>query len=495
MQAEHPIDISGIPEEQAREILSLVQAQVELKNNRKIDLYYPETGSLSRHNYPKHMRVFSAGVTYRERGMVAANRVGKSEGVGAYETALHLTGQYPEWWTGRKYTRAINSWACGDTNQTVRDIAQFKLLGKPGEEGSGMIPRDCILDIKKKHGTPDAVETVIVKHVSGGSSRLVFKAYEQGRKSFQGVEQDFIWVDEEPPMGVYGEIYMRTTDVGAGPGMILLTFTPLLGVSDVVLRFMPDGKVPAEADMISRFVVNATWDDAPHLSDEEKQELWENCEPHLREARAKGVPSLGSGAIYPIHEGDVVVDDFEIPDFWPRAYALDVGWNCTAALWGALDIESDVVYLYSAHKQGKQVPAVHSSAIKSRGDWIPGVADPGALGKSQVDGKQLLYEYINDGLDLVPADNAVEAGLHVVWSRLSTGRLRVFKSLTQWFNEFRLYRRDENGQIVKKNDHLMDCTRYLIKSGIHNMKTKPQPKGRGNFSLIQGGRGNAWMSA
>jgi hypothetical protein len=65
------------------------------------------------------------------------------------------------------------------------------------------------------------------------------------------------------------------------------------------------------------------------------------------------------------------------------------------------------------------------------------------------------------------ADNAVEAGIFAVWERLVSGRLKVFKSLTAWFNEYRIYRRDENGKVAAdQDDHIMDCTRYLILSGM-----------------------------
>lgn len=215
-----------------------------------------------------------------------------------------------------------------------------------------------------------------------------------------------------------------------------------------------------------KYVVMATWDDVPHLTDEDKKELWEAIPPHQRDARSKGIPQLGSGAIYPVPEDSIVVDDFELPIYWPRAYALDVGWRCTAALWGAWDRHSDVVYLYSAYKRGKAEPATHVDAIKGRGEWIPGVIDPASSGASQLDGRRLCDEYTQMGLNLAFAENAVEAGIHAVYRRLVSGRLKVFRSLVPWFEEYRLYRRDENGKIVKDNDHLMDCTRYLIMSGM-----------------------------
>lgn len=224
---------------------------------------------------------------------------------------------------------------------------------------------------------------------------------------------------------------------------------------------------------MTKHVVTATWDDAPHLTEEAKAELLSEIPPHLRDARTKGIPTLGSGAIYPVPESEIVCDPIEIPDHWPRAYGFDVGWNRTAAIWGAVDREAQTTYLYAEHYRGQAEPAVHAEAIRARGKWIPGVIDPASRGRGQKDGAQLLQDYLDLGLDISLAVNAVEAGLYAVWQRLSGGRLKVFKSCGNWLDEYRLYRRDENGKIVKEHDHLMDATRYLIVSGLDIARVKP----------------------
>ena len=165
-----------------------------------------------------------------------------------------------------------------------------------------------------------------------------------------------------------------------------------------------------------------------------------------------------------------------VPGHWPRAYGLDVGWNRTAAVWGALDRDSDVLYLYSEHYVGEAEPSVHASAIQARGKWIRGAIDPASRGRTQTDGRQLLQMYTDLGLDLTMADNAVEAGIYRVWQRLTSGRLKAFESLQQWFAEFRLYRRDEKGKVVKERDHLMDATRHLEMEMLNIGKTEPKPK-------------------
>lgn len=453
---------------QKAELITLLKEKQRREDTRMITRLYPETGPFRRELYAKHMEFFRAGAKYRERGFFAGNRVGKTI-AGGFEAVCHLTGNYPDWWEGRRFPRPIRAWACGTTGQTVRDVLQRKLLGPADNMGTGLIPGDTILDTKRRAGSvPDTIETVYVRHSTGGVSSLTLKSYEQGRKAFEGDEQDMIMLDEEPPVAIYTECLTRTMTT---QGLVMLLFTPLQGLSDTVLLFMPGGKVPAEVG--KRYVIQATWDDAPHLSENDKQDIIDSYLPHERDARSKGIPQLGSGRIYPIPEEELLVDDFVVPDHWIQAYGFDVGWNATAAVWGALNRESDVLYLTSCYKQGEQLPVVHAASIKARGEWIPGLADPAALGRGQKDGTKLMLEYCDLGLKLVTAENAVEAGILAVYKRMTTGRLKVFKSLTQWLEEFRLYRRNEKGAIVKSFDHLMDCTRYMNKSIVSVGIVKP----------------------
>jgi hypothetical protein len=228
------------------------------------------------------------------------------------------------------------------------------------------------------------------------------------------------------------------------------------------------------------FYVQAGWEDVPHISEAERRELLQAIPPHQVDARTKGIPVLGSGQIYPVDERHVACEPFQVPTYWPRGYGLDVGWNFTAAAWMAHDVDADVVYITDAYKAGKAEPPVHAAAIRARGEWMEGEIDPASRSRTQTDGAQLMEIYSEYGLWLNPADNAREAGIAAVWERLSTGRLKVFKHLSDWFGEFRIYRRDERGQVVKVNDHLMDATRYRIMR-LHRMVGE-------NIGLHGGGR-------
>jgi len=227
--------------------------------------------------------------------------------------------------------------------------------------------------------------------------------------------------------------------------------------------------------MSGKYTVNAGWDHVPHLSEEEKASQLAAYQPYQREARSKGLPLLGAGAIYPVAEDYVLCDPFEIPDWMPQCYALDVGWNRTAALWAACDANTDIVYLYSEHYRGDAEPPIHANAILARGKWIPGVIDPAARGRGQKDGEQLIEIYKRLGLEhLAPARNDLEAGIHECWIRLSTGRMKAFRTLQNWLQEYRFYHRDDKGRVKDgQADHLMDTMRYIVLSGLKRAAVRP----------------------
>ncbi len=236
-----------------------VMGQITEKNGQRLfyDIYPDqdtpkENGAVmhARHRYSKHLEFFEAGAVYRERCFMAANRVGKTFGAGGYETVCHLTGDYPPWWKGRRFETAVQWWAAGRSNETTRDIIQATLLGsikhRDGRKhfsGTGVIPGELLGGVTWKAGITDLADTIKVRHVSGDWSTLGLKSYAQGRGSFEGTSQHGIWLDEEPPLDVYGECLIRTATTD---GIIMLTFTPLEGMSEVVLGFLPEEMRPQD---------------------------------------------------------------------------------------------------------------------------------------------------------------------------------------------------------------------------------------------------------
>lgn len=454
---------------------------------------------------PKHRAALFGTSKYREMLVLGGNRVGKTR-LGAYLTAICATGLYPDWWQGIRFDHPVNCWAIGKTSQTTRDTCQKELIGPADALGSGLIPLDCIGKIAKMSKPADAVESVRIKHVPSGKwSTIGFKSYEQSAASFYGTAMHLIWPDEPCPELVYHEAVMRTASTG---GKIFHTITPKEGLTRMLAEFLSScdllegteslpglevakalmaqqqmemdqdsGLILPKAPKGSRAAVSIGWDSAPWLSEETKQELLAATPPYLRDTVSRGTPSLGLSAVYPVSLDTIMCKPEEmiaIPDHWRRVYGMDVGGK-TAAVFLAHDPDSDIVYVtaeYYSEQQPKEVVAARIRQIA--GDWMPGVIDPAARQRSQTDGQRLLAEYRRLGLKLHVADNAINAGIHEVWSRLASKRCRFWPLCPKLQEEYTLYRYDDNPsnpKPIKQHDHEMDALRYGI-MGLKHAKPK-----------------------
>lgn len=226
-------------------LLLLLEEKKKREHENMLFTCYPETGKFARAGYDRHLKFFAAGAHHKERALIASNRSGKSFAA-SFEMALHLTGLYDlfPWWEGKRFHEPVLAWSAGKTNETTRDILQRYLLGPRHDLGSGMIPKHLIIKVTTKTGIPDAIQDVHVRHASGGISEESFKSYIQGVDSFMGVSRHVIHLDEEPEnTSIYSECVTRTMTTD---GIVMSTFTPLNGLSDVVLGFLPGGRFPPD---------------------------------------------------------------------------------------------------------------------------------------------------------------------------------------------------------------------------------------------------------
>ncbi len=432
-----------------------IEAELEY---RRLDLYRP---------YPKQRAFHAAALTHRERLFLAGNQLGKTMSAGA-ETAMHLTGRYPVAWPGRVWQRGVIGWAASETGELTRDTVERMLLGRAGKRGTGMVPADAILDLTASRGAADAIATARIRHTSGGVSLLVFKSYDQGRERWQGETLDLCWYDEEPPPAIYDEGLTRTNATG---GMVWLTCTPLQGMTEVIGRFFP---VPNTPD---RSLTMMTIEDAEHYSAEQRERVIASYPEHEREARARGIPVLGSGRVFPVPESLISEPAAALPRWWRRLCAIDFGHgdHPTAAVWLAHDPETDVVHIYDAYRNKDPGLVQHAAAIRARGDWIPVAWPHDGLQTDRVSAETIAGHYRAAGCALLRghathADGGigVEAGLMDMLERMRTSRLRVAEHLADWWEEFRLYHR-KDGKLVKLRDDLMSATRYglmMLRSAV-----------------------------
>lgn len=453
--------MGALTREEKAELVTLLQEKFRAASQNRLAAYKP---------YAKQMEFHAAGLTYRERLLMAGNQLGKTFSAGA-EVAMHATGRYPDWWTGRKWSRPTVGWVASETMEVSRDAAQRVLLGRASERGTGAIPGDDIVMIGRYPNVQDAATLCRVKHISGGISTIVFKSYDQGRTKFQGDAIDWFWPDEEPPEDIYTEGLTRTNATG---GLVLMTFTPLLGMSKVVRRFISE-------ESPDRKVVRMGIKDALHYTDEERARIIASYPEHEREARTEGLPMLGEGAVFPVARQAISWDATPIPAHWARLCGLDFGWDHpTAMAWIALDRDSDVIYVYDCHKQSKATPVIHAATIKARGDWIPVAWPHDGLQHDKGSGEQLAEQYRRQGVRMLEqratfedGSNGLEAGVMEMLDRMQTGRLKVASHLEPLFDEIGTYHR-ENGRIVKENDDLISAVRYAIMMRRYATTSAPQ---------------------
>lgn len=415
--------------------------------------------------YPKQELFLQLGASKRERLLMAANRVGKSE-IGAFEATCHATGLYPPWWTGRRFDEPTKGWVCGVSQQAARDVCQVKLCGQWGLDshlGTGMIPKEHIIEKTLGRGIPGIFDTVLIKHVSGGTSTMMFKSYEQGREKFQGEGLHWAWCDEEPPMDIYSEILTR---LGENEGIAWTTFTPLLGRSNVVLRFLDE---PSS----DRIVVGMTLDDIPphgHMTAEAKRKLIDGYPSHEREARAKGIPFLGEGRIFTATEESISEPALEhIPHYWVKIWGIDPGighpFGAALLIW---DKDNDVVHLHHCFRMSEALPITHAAQMKRIGAGVPVAYPKDAADRDMGSGIPLAKIYKQHGLNMLHTHAAwedggysTEAGIFELDERERTGRFKVANHLAEFFEERRFYHR-KNGQIVKIKDDILSAVRVGI---------------------------------
>ncbi len=443
--------------------LAIAKALDQRRRYHAISFYEP---------YPKQREFLDLGATKRERLLMAGNQLGKTH-TGAYEAAVHLTGEYPPWWKGRTWDRPTKGWIAGQTSLLVRDVQQKKLCGEPGVKesfGTGMVPRDALVDTSLARGVTDAFDTIQVRHKSGGVSVGRFKSYEQGREKFQGETLDWGWGDEEMDEDIYAEFLTRTAATG---GMLWLTFTPLKGMSGVVRRFLDE---PSP----DRAWVGMTDEDALHISADQRAVNAAGYLPHEREARTKGTPMLGSGRIYSALESVVTERSLDkVPLHWKKLWGIDFGIDHPfGAALIAWDVDSDIIHVLDAFRMKDALPIQHVARMRPAGANVRIAWPQDGTQRDKGTLEPIAKQYKDQGMTILAehaqwpdGGNSTEAGILEIQEREATGRIFYCETLTDLLEERRYYHR-KKGFIVKEKDDILSAVRVAVMAK-HNARPGP----------------------
>jgi phage terminase large subunit-like protein len=441
-----------------KDLLETLEAVNDRQTYRKLDYYKP---------YPKQKTFHDLGAHKRERLLMAGNQQGKTYSAAA-EVAMHMTGEYPEYWEGRRFNKATSGWIAGESAVLVRDGPQKLLCGKPGVDslfGTGLIPKAAFSGKPSlSRGVTDAYDTIQVTHktngIEDGVSTATFKSYEQGREKFQSETLDWIWNDEECPEDIYQEELARIT---ATNGMIFMTFTPLKGRTEVVIRYMDEIS-------IDRAVVNMTIEDALHITPEQRDIIIRGYPKHQRDARIRGIPLLGSGVIFTEPEENVFeVPIHPVPTHWAKLWGIDFGighpFAAVLLLW---DRDTDVVHIHHTIRMTDALPINHASAMRVLGADVPVAWPQDGTSREKGSGQALSTMYKREGLRMLPehatwpdGGYSTEAAIEEMLSRERNGKLKVSMTCRDYMEERRFYHRKE-GKIVHLKDDILSATQKAL---------------------------------
>jgi phage terminase large subunit-like protein len=451
--------VKALAADQRRELAAIVE---ELERRKRLPMKLADViGGF----YGWQHELTALTATKTEVCLCAGNQIGKTWW-GTAVDAMHLTGEYPDDWTGHRFEHPPEVWALGYSMEKTRDLLQSKIFGKyiNRQFEGGLVPREKILGHESAQGTPNAMRSVQVRH-KAGIAVIKFWSYSQGQHALMGDVVDFFHIDEEPQdQSIRPQVLMRVAngDRGRG-GRGIYTFTPENGRTELVVQFMD------EPSKDQAFVMRG-WDDAPHMTPEKRERMLELIPKHQRDMRSKGVPMLGHGRIFDLSDEFITCDAIQIPDHWYVIGGMDFGWDHPQAHVQLIeDRDAGDFYLKHSWKASQQSANDAWGAVKRWQEGVPVAWPQDGLQheKGRDDAKQQRNHYEDAGFNMLGTyatwdskSNSVEQGIYEIGDLMRKGKWKVFAGNSGYIDEFLQYHRDERGKIVKTRDDLLDAARY-----------------------------------
>jgi len=454
------------------------------KRERKADFFSP---------YPWQKKFVAATLTYGECAAFKGNRVGGTL-LGAFMAYCFTTGNYPDWWEGRRFEGPTRGVIVGVDFGQIKRGAQRLLFGQdypewgvgPEADPHPIMPCECILKqhLKKKKEDTNVIDTALIEHVSGDASSIMIISQKQSQDTLMGDELHWAWCDEFPENEkMYTQLIPRveTTD-----GLIFVTSTPEKGRTSITDRYLKDNPLAPDGRPITyhQFVHKR---DALHYSEEKILEIIAACPPHERKFRIEGKPVYGAGLIFETPSEGMLVGSDEIPEARNCRHicGFDPGISDFGALiWLRFDEISNCWYVTDMEKirgkQPKEIARIMERHDRAIGMKIPVSYGRDACNKEITSGDSLRNMLAAEGINVIkkPAhnafardnDNARWPGINYMIDLMKSGGLKILDSprLRPLLDEKDLYYCDEHGNIPKKKEQrfdVIDALRYGLMMG------------------------------
>ncbi len=442
--------------EQIMDELRLIDNQIEyIKRNKALDNY--NTG---KRKHLKQLEFHKS--TKRNRWVFGGNRSGKTE-CGAVETIWLARGIHPF----KPNKPDVECWVVSLSTQVQRDVAQSKILYYLD---SSWIEDIVMVSGKRSAMNLGVIDTIVIRNVFGGLSKIGFKSCDQGREKFQGTSLDFVWFDEEPPFDIYMECKMRVLDK---EGEVFGTMTPLKGLTWVYNTIYLNENNDDEV-----WHIHMEWADNPFLNKKEIAKLTDSLNEEELNARRYGLFSGANGLVYSEFDESVhVIEPFNVPHDWYDTLSIDPGLkNPLSCHWYAVDYDGNI-YVIAEHYEADKDIIHHSKCIKAicdRLQWpksfdgkIESLIDSAANQKTLASTRSVAELFFDYGIKVnTKVNKDLFSGVQRVKSYLKNAdgkaRLFIFRNCQNMIREIKSYFWKDSETPVKKDDHAMDELRYYI---------------------------------
>lgn len=389
------------------------------------------------------------------RWLFGGNKSGKSY-ANMMDLAMLALGVHP-----CRHIENGTIWVCTETWDMCRDVLYKEYIKK-------FIPEKQIAHIDWGYAhCPSKI------HLKNGNV-IEFRAFSQGRGSFQGRSIDAIYCDEQclhDLQGIFEEIQARLILLN---GFLSWSMTPIKAqilLEDRIADLPPTDEafyLNLNDNRISR---------GGYVSDRRIDQLIAEWAEEVQETRIKGHFAAFVGNVYKSFRRDVhVIESFPIPEDWDKWRSVDFGFSSPFVnLWIAQDGDGNY-FVYDEYYRAQEVIGEHIKEVKRRSGkkkYRATFADPeNAEGRKQ---------FQNAGIKTKAPKKDINAGIEMVQSKLKVKAngdpsLFIFSSCKHTILEFGAYRYSENKRDdnpIKKDDHCLDALRYCVYT-----LEKPKKKGR-----------------
>lgn len=438
----------------------------------------------------KQLRFFEAGKYHNQRFACWGNRTGKTYGV-AREIFYHVTGLYPSWWNGYRFSRPVRVMcATENVDMCMKNLVAILFKGASASE------KPAINEgfVNREEFNPCKIKDRYIQHVSGGESVIFFKSYKGGAKAMQGFQADIVWLDERPSLEVYTECLMRLAPFDEERTHLIVTTWPEGGYSDIVNHFfthteqdyihgLDDLREVEKNPQIEKFnslmyYSQASWDDNPFMSEETRKNLEDSTPPHVLEARRAGVPIFGAGIVFYMPQSKYICGYIEPLEHYAYLLAVDPAVT-EGGFWGAVllahDRDNKILYIIKNYLMSNITKSQHAFNLEKMLPFpqCPVVIDPAGGGEDQKT-QQGMADFLKNecGMNIQKATKgkgSVELGITEMCEKILSDQLKIVYNpndhtgCSKLIEQIRQYARNDRNEIIKANaDHIIDAMRYGV---------------------------------